>query len=121
MMNSTQFDLRADGVEKEVFVDYGELYEDVRIRKGYSRKSLRHQKKVLAALPHNEADYLRDILLNFDAKEVAESVKFFLEYCIPHGSTVKAVRVGASMERFEIVVCRLPSDYEQRRRDLKAS
>ena len=73
MMNSTQFDLRADGVEKEVFVDYGELYEDVRIRKGYSRKSLRHQKKVLAALPHNEAEYLRDILLNFDAKEVAES------------------------------------------------
>lgn len=58
------FTLRANGVEEEIFIDYGEAYEDVRVRKNYSR------------LPQAQADERRR-QMDEDHKELLEELKTY--------------------------------------------
>lgn len=52
------FRLKADGKEREIFVNYGERYEMVRIRQGYSSSKTSNKE---AILEQDEIEYLQNI------------------------------------------------------------
>jgi hypothetical protein len=68
--------LKADGVSREVFIDYGAIYEDFRVRKGYSRlpkKDAEARKKELL-----ETDHLIEMeeLLLLDLEMITDCIVF---------------------------------------------
>ena len=71
------FTLQANGVEREVFIDYGESYEDVRVRKNYSRLSQQDADKRRREL---DLDYkeLLDEVKTYNASEIIQCVNFMM-------------------------------------------
>ncbi|KAL3919917.1 MAG: hypothetical protein SGILL_003514 [Bacillariaceae sp.] len=68
--------LKADGVSREVFIDYGENYEDFRVRKNYSRlpkKEAEARNKELL-----ETDHLTEMeaLLDLDLEKITQCLIF---------------------------------------------
>jgi len=82
--DAAKWNLRADGSEVELFVNYGPLYEHVRIREGYSTLPASEKERVLASFSEHEAGFVKDVNI-FDAKEVAMCLDFFLNRCMPKG------------------------------------
>lgn len=70
---SSSFSLAADGSEHEIFINYGPVYEHVRVRKGYSRlppdELSKQQQK------DEDAEYISEIL-EMEKEEVFESLTF---------------------------------------------
>jgi hypothetical protein len=64
-----------DGSEMELFIDYGVLYEDVRLRQGYSELPLNEKRKRLKKLEHEDDEYFGDID-DFSGETVADCVAF---------------------------------------------
>ena len=73
-----QFNLRS-GNEVEIFVNYGEGYEDVRIRKGYSTLPEEIKSKRLFQISNNQETYLDDID-EYSKEEIAKATDFFLQH-----------------------------------------
>jgi hypothetical protein len=73
------FVVPSDGTEVELFVNYGSIYESVRIRKGYSFLSDDDAKESL--LKRQEHEDVMDVkeINGFGANEVQACVSFFLE------------------------------------------
>ena len=70
------FKLLPDGLEREIFVDYGDGYENVRLRKGFSRLPQAEAAKRLENLETEELEYLQEIE-TFNAEELSSSIAFF--------------------------------------------
>lgn len=68
------FQILADGREREIFVDYGERYEIIRLRQGYPRVQLTSQ-QVKERLEAEEMEYM-DEFLAFTATEIKEAFVF---------------------------------------------
>lgn len=80
---SKKFALRADGeTEKELFVNYGEKYEDVRIREGYSTLSQKQQKVVLRRAAKHQREFLLDVF-EYEPESLQRCVDFFSTKLIP--------------------------------------
>jgi hypothetical protein len=106
------FRLLADGVEKEIFIDYGPRYENVRVRSGYSRLPPDKATELLEMLQKEEDEYL-DEIRSFSASELRSSIDFFyrllkagrpLNYCFVERSLIVVIllkkRAGAILEEF---------------------
>eukprot|EP00934_Nitzschia_sp_Nitz4_P002550 Nitzschia sp. Nitz4//scaffold12_size214221//91187//94243//NITZ4_001500-RA/size214221-snap-gene-0.92-mRNA-1//1//CDS//3329535020//2540//frame0 len=65
--------IRADGVDREIFVDYGENYEVVRLREGFPRISMSEQERA-AKLQQEETSYLEEVG-TFTASELIRSLQ----------------------------------------------
>ena len=68
--------IAADGVPREVFIDYGDNYEDFRIRKNYSRLPPDQSEPRRRELMEN--DHLEELeqLSSLNAEEIAECIEF---------------------------------------------
>jgi len=82
---SSRFSLAVDGDEVEVFLHYGQSYEPIRIRKGYSvwsTPSLQRQQEELATTVMTDHDcYISDIA-TYNAEEVIDCVYFLTNQCL---------------------------------------
>ncbi|KAL3914625.1 MAG: hypothetical protein SGILL_006029 [Bacillariaceae sp.] len=68
--------LKADGVSREVFIDYGATYEDFRIRKDYSRlqkKDAEERKKVML---ETDDGHEMTTLLSLNLQEITQCLSF---------------------------------------------
>jgi hypothetical protein len=102
----------ADGVEKEIFIDYGPGYENVRVRSGYSRLPPDKATKLLETLQKEEDEYFEEIQ-SFSASDLRSSIDFFyrlltagrpLNYCFVERSLMVVLvlkkRARAILEEF---------------------
>jgi hypothetical protein len=107
------FQLLADGVEKEIFIDYGPRYENVRVRSGYSRLPPDEATELLKRLQKEDQDEYLDEIRSFSAGELRSSIDFFyrlltagrpLNYCFVERSLIVVIllkkRAGAILEEF---------------------
>jgi hypothetical protein len=62
--------------ENEVFVYYGEHYENVRLRKGYSRLGAKEKQKRLKELEGEDSEHLDDIERNYSVENVTDCVDY---------------------------------------------
>ena len=81
------FKVKADGTEREIFIDYGERYELVRLREGFPRVYY-EQSIWKAKLEKDEEEYL-DEIETYTAKEVKSAVKYFEEILTTALTTVE--------------------------------
>lgn len=117
------FQLLADGVEKEIFIDYGPRYENVRVRSGYSRLPPEERLQKEEELQKEEDEYLEEIQ-SFSASELRSSIDFFyrlltagrpLNYCIVERSLIVVIllkkRAGAILEEFSDLTTADPESF----------
>jgi hypothetical protein len=62
--------------EKEVFVHYGERYENVRLRKGYSQLGAKEKQKRMKELEGEDSEHLDDIERNYSVENVTDCVDY---------------------------------------------
>jgi hypothetical protein len=75
--DDTSFRLRADGTtEIEVFVDYGPQYENVRLRKGFTRLPIDQATARLKDLKRDEHEYLEEIE-SYSISDVSSCIEYF--------------------------------------------
>lgn len=73
-----KFSMPADGRKREIFVDYGEAYEKVRVRKGYSVRPMAEQQLIYKEL--EDADVATIMYMNeFSASEVEQASNFLFD------------------------------------------
>lgn len=69
---SKSFKVPADGIEREIFIDYGEAYELVRLREGFPRSDM-EPSAIKEKLEKDEFEYLEEIL-SFSANETKGAI-----------------------------------------------
>lgn len=72
------FTLQANGEEREIFIDYGEQYEDVRVRKNYSRLSPEDAAERRLELDQDYKEVL-DEMKTYNATEIIQCVNFMMQ------------------------------------------
>jgi hypothetical protein len=103
--NMGRRDFVVNDEEQELFVYYGEKYENVRLRKGYSRLSMAKKKRRLKILEGEDLDYLKDIEINYSAENVKDSVEFFdqlyskKERCVSPLVSERSLKILRSLEK----------------------
>ena len=83
--------IQADGVSREVFIDYGKSYEDFRIRKNYSRLPKKEAEAQLKELLENDHILEMDELRKMNIAEITDCLEFMTthwydpnrEYAVP--------------------------------------
>ncbi len=67
--------IEANGIEQEIFVDYGNEYENVRLREGFSRNPV-EESQAMERLTKDEEEYLQEVD-TYTANEVQHTIEFF--------------------------------------------
>jgi hypothetical protein len=94
--NDGPFTIPADGTETEIFIDYGESYENVRVRKNYSREPPAEATRRLRHLEEQEQIEYLDEFQTYTATEITECVDFLIQriFCTEEGFPVGSVARG---------------------------
>jgi hypothetical protein len=79
---SGPFRLACDGSEIEIFIDYGEAYENVRCRKNYSRLPPEELEQKMKELQADEIDYIREIS-TYNPDQIKDCIHFFHDLFCP--------------------------------------
>jgi hypothetical protein len=67
--------IEANGIEQEIFANYGDEYENVRLRKDYPRNPV-EESQAMERLTNDEKEYLQEID-TYTANEVQHTIQFF--------------------------------------------